>query len=241
MVTHIAVVIPAHNEELYLSTTLASVKRAEAQLGELNLTTQIIVVDDGSTDDTSGIARRLGASVVATNLRNIAAARNAGAKTTDAWLIVFLDADTVIPPSALLRAWSAVGAGAAGGVIEPTYRPTRFCSRLLCIFWDFYRRVTGGGQGVFMFCARETFRALCGFDETIFMGEDTDFFRRMHSWAKEQRRALIRISDICVWPSTRRYDRWPQWKILLYQNPFVAACFVRSRRFWRGWYDETLR
>ena len=55
---------------------------------------QVIVVDDGSTDDTSGIARERGATVIRheTN-RGLAAARNTGIRAASAPVVAFLDDD----------------------------------------------------------------------------------------------------------------------------------------------------
>ena len=37
-------------------------------------------------------------------------------------------------------------------------------------------------------------------------------------------------------PSTRRYDTWPLWRILVYTNPLFIRAFMRREATWRGWY-----
>ncbi len=66
---------------------------------------ELIVVDDGSTDDSAAIAREAGAVVVTIPTpRGPAAARNLGAKAATAPLIFFLDADVAVHPETLGRA-----------------------------------------------------------------------------------------------------------------------------------------
>lgn len=89
MAEQISVVVPARNASETLGSTLDSLLTQTLQPAE------IIVVDDGSTDDTSTIAERFGASVVRTPGVGLPAARNAGvARAAAAW-VAFVDADDV--------------------------------------------------------------------------------------------------------------------------------------------------
>jgi GT2 family glycosyltransferase len=65
---------------------------------------ELIVVDDGSADDSAAVARRAGAIVVS-NPKPLgpAAARNLGAKAAKAPLVFFLDADVAVHPHALVN------------------------------------------------------------------------------------------------------------------------------------------
>ena len=69
-------IVPAYNEELELPSTIAAIKAAVGQDRQC----EIIVVDDASTDATAEIAKNAGAKVISINRRQIAAARNAGAR-----------------------------------------------------------------------------------------------------------------------------------------------------------------
>ena len=73
----ISFIVPAYNEELELCSTLAAIRAATSGLSQ---PFEIIVVDDASTDATPEIAEQAGAQVVSINRRQIAAARNAGAR-----------------------------------------------------------------------------------------------------------------------------------------------------------------
>jgi glycosyltransferase involved in cell wall biosynthesis len=73
----ISFIVPAYNEEAELSFTLAAIRAAVPSAAQ---PFEIIVVDDASTDATPEIAEQAGAQVVSIDRRQIAAARNAGAR-----------------------------------------------------------------------------------------------------------------------------------------------------------------
>src|SRR4051794_30907167 len=88
----ISFIVPAHNEELELPATLDAIHDAVTDAGPY----EIIVVDDASTDATSEIASRVSAQVIQIDRRQIAAARNTGAKAARGEYLFFVDADTRI-------------------------------------------------------------------------------------------------------------------------------------------------
>src|SRR5260370_4802694 len=86
----ISFIVPAYNEELELSSTIAAVHAAVSGAGQAY---EIIVVDDASTDATAELAAQAGARVISINRRQIAAARNAGARAAQGEKLVFCAAD----------------------------------------------------------------------------------------------------------------------------------------------------
>ena len=76
---------------------------------------EIIVVDDASTDATPEIADQAGARVVPIHRRQIAAARNAGARAARGQYLFFIDADTRINRIHVTEAMAVLEAGYAGG------------------------------------------------------------------------------------------------------------------------------
>jgi hypothetical protein len=96
-------------------------------------------------------------------------------------------------------------------------------------------------QGAAQFWRREEFFQQGGYDETIYMGEDVDFYWRMKRAARRQDRTISYISDVQVVPSPRRFDRWPLCKTLLWTNPVLVILLRHHKRPWRGWYEDIPR
>lgn len=93
----ISVVIPAYNAQPFISATLKSV------LSQTTSVHEIIVVDDGSTDDTVRIASSLGATVIQQANSGPAVARNTGVKAAHSDWVALLDADDQWLPNKLQR------------------------------------------------------------------------------------------------------------------------------------------
>lgn len=93
----IALVIPARDAASTLERCLAAVQPLRER-GELD---EVIVVDDGSVDETGEIAARLGATVLRGSGRGPGAARNLGWKSTEHPLVWFVDSDCVPADDAL--------------------------------------------------------------------------------------------------------------------------------------------
>lgn len=91
----VSVIIPTYNYGRYLASSLESI------LSQTYPSLEVIVVDDGSTDDTAQIVRSLAKNgrirYIHQRRRGVSAARNAGAKAASGSFLAFLDADDVWP------------------------------------------------------------------------------------------------------------------------------------------------
>jgi glycosyltransferase involved in cell wall biosynthesis len=163
-------IIPAYNEEFELARTLTAVRVAAGPIGKPY---EIIVVDDGSTDGTALVARAEGAELVQIQRRQIAAARNAGAKVARGEILFFVDADTRISSVHITDALLALEAGCSGGSARVAVDGVipRWAQIFLRVFSVLYFS-NNLGAGAFLFTTRKNFDRVGGFDEELFIGEE---------------------------------------------------------------------
>ena len=166
----LGIVIPAHNEQEALEGCLIAAQAAAAcpRLGGEQV--ELLVVLDACTDHSGAIARRLGAGTLAVQVRNVGAARSAGADALLArgarWL-AFTDADTEVSPGWLADQLSLRADVVCGTVGVDDWSPHAENAGLLQAHFrltyhdrDGHRHVHGANLGV----AADAYRRVGGFD-----------------------------------------------------------------------------
>jgi glycosyltransferase involved in cell wall biosynthesis len=239
----ISVIVPAYNEELYIGETLNNLNWANDCLLKRNgMSAEIIVVDNGSTDSTGSIALSAGAKVIKESRQNVARARNVGANGSSGNLLVFIDADVIVPESLLWRITEAMKDEACvGGAVDTTYEPGKLFVKVYLRVWRLFGKLAGMAQGATQFCRKDVNVWLCGYDETMYIGEDVDFYWRLKRFAKRHRGRVCFIQDVQVIPSIRRFDRWSFWRTLVWTNPLFILIFRRRKGPWKDWYSTIIR
>ncbi len=163
-------VIPAHNEEAQIGQCLRTVRASADAAGEPH---EVIVVDDSSTDRTDEIARSFGAAIVPVNLRKISAVRNAGARAAHGDVLIFVDADTLLPAATLKAALAALRQGAVGGGARLEMdQEAPLWGRTLAGFIAGTMRQFNLACGCFTFARRDAFEAVGGYDEQYYASEE---------------------------------------------------------------------
>src|SRR5262249_59692752 len=97
----LSIIIPAFNEEKLLPSCLEHVFTAVRANASPDWTSEVIVVDNNSTDRTAAIAHAAGATVVFEPVNQISRARNAGARVAQGDWFLFVDADSALHPATL--------------------------------------------------------------------------------------------------------------------------------------------
>ena len=227
----ISFIIPAYNEELELSSTLAAIRAAASRAAQ---PCEVIVVDDASMDATPEIASQAGAQVISVHRRQIAAARNAGAHVAQGEYLFFVDADTRINRMHIIDAITALEAGYSGGsarVVTDGFIPLwgRILLRVFCALYFGLNL----GAGAFLFTTRHNFEAIGGFDERYFVGEEVYFSLALRKLGR------FRVLREPVLTSGRKLRMYSAKQIL---GNFVAVILggrrvARSRARLGLWYD----
>lgn len=179
----ISVIIPAFNAAGTLDAQLSALARQN--LGE---PWEVIVADNGSTDDTAGVAsawsQRLPLRVVdAGARRGPAAARNLGVAAASAPLLAFCDADDVVSDDWLARTLAAVRADgfvAIGVRTRAAYSSRREPEYVLYAAYAsiYLPGMIACGAG-HMAVRADIFRDAGGFDESLLTAEDHDLCYRI--------------------------------------------------------------
>lgn len=186
----ISVVVPSYNCARYLERALASVQAQRYPADRID----IVVVDDGSVDDSPDVARRFAAAdpriqVIEQANAGPAAARNRGIEASRGELVAFLDADDTWQPDKLALQAEIYCRDPLVGVIQcgarfvdPDGQPLKGWVRrsrvlrgdiLLDYVCDFFLITSS------VMVPRQCLDAVGWFDATLRIGEDHDLFLRL--------------------------------------------------------------
>jgi glycosyltransferase involved in cell wall biosynthesis len=228
----ISVVIPTYNYGTYLSRAIESV------LAQTHPVHEIIVVDDGSTDDTRATAARFGERIryIFQENRGLSAARNTGIRAATGEWVAFLDADDWWLPEKIqlqvaaadrdpqtglvyTAAWTQTPDGAAG--LVPATPPARIWPKLR------YSNCVSNGSSAMV--RRDALLAEGGFDELLTACEDWDMWVRL---ARKYRFAVVEapVTMIAVWPQSMSSNHE---RMLANTEKIIDKTLLAGLRGWR--------
>lgn len=213
-----SVVIPAHNEEKYISKCLEAISRAAEKVRPLE--TEVIVVANRCTDGTKEIARRHGAAVLPNEDRSISAIRNMGVRAASGEIIVTIDADSCMTEGSLLEIKQMLDSGkfVGGGTVSKfdrmsigiAFSAMYVAANLIPVMAKNKAALTGG---MFWLYKRD-FEAIGGFDERYVSVEDLDFAARLNKLgvSRNQKYGTLKKSRIIT--SSRKFDEFGDWYLI---------------------------
>ncbi|RGC65958.1 Hyaluronan synthase [Micromonospora sp. MW-13] len=192
----VSVVIPVWNAAKTLRHCLDSVA------AQTHSPVEVLVVDDGSTDDSRAVAAAAGVRVLVQPVNGgVSAARNAGVAATTGDVVFFLDSDVALAPDALGNAVAALAADPGCGCVYGVYAPQPLIDdgpveryRVLHLHSALTRAVGPVDTAVFALAAvpRAVLRDLGPFDENLRSAEDDEYSERLLT------RYRIRLTDAVV-------------------------------------------
>jgi len=226
----LSIIIPARNEEKIIGKLLNSIKNQ-------NFDCEVIVGNDSSTDSTAKIAKKY-AKVVTGKWSHPGSARNACAKLAKGNYLLFLDADVVLPKNFLnqnFKEFTDRKLVSATTYVSPLSNKLidRFIHGLGYNFFYFLlQKISPIACGFCIFCRKDIFMKVDGFDRSITLGEDHDLVRKS---AKYGRFGILHGPKINV--SVRRLETEGRLNYLL--KMIKAALFMTFRGPIRGEIEYT--
>lgn len=193
----LSIIIPALNEEKYLPLLLESIKKQGFSDYE------IIVADAGSKDKTLEIAKKYNCKI--TNGGLPGEGRNEGAKIAKTKLLLFLDADVVLPPKFLENLLKIFKKQDLDVASFPVYPQGKIIDKIAYGFYNFW---AGLSQNLLphatevILVKKEIHQLIGGFDEQIKIAEDHDYARRA---GKVGKYGFLKIEPVST--SARRFER----------------------------------
>jgi glycosyltransferase involved in cell wall biosynthesis len=211
----VSILIPAHNSEDSIGDTLRSA------LGQTWLNTEIIVVDDGSTDRTAEVVRRFegdGVRLVLQRSQGASAARNKAFSLSHGDYIQWLDADDLLSPDKIATQvnWLSTHGSkrtlvscAWGKFLYRYYRAKFVPTALWCDLSPVEWLLRKMGQNIYMqtgswLVSRELTEAVGPWDTRLTVDDDGEYFSR----------AIMASDGVQFVPEGKVYYRGPGFRSL---------------------------
>ncbi|MCZ8164958.1 MAG: TIGR04283 family arsenosugar biosynthesis glycosyltransferase [Betaproteobacteria bacterium] len=213
----LSIVIPALNEAAAIEATLQALQPLRTRGVEL------VLADGGSSDTTAAQARPWVDSVVDAP-RGRALQMNAGAAQARADVLLFLHADTRLPPLAdvlVLQSMQGPGGGACWGRFDVRIEGRPWMLRVVAWLMNLRSRLSGiatGDQAIFV--TRAAFERVGGFPAQPLM-EDIEISRRL------KRLGPPACLNARVYTSGRRWEQRGVWRT-------IVLMWCLRWRYWRG-------
>jgi mycofactocin system glycosyltransferase len=185
----VSVVIPVKDRAEELRECLTSLQQLDYPRHRL----EIVVVDDGSSDNTTAVARELGAVLVESGAvaGGPALARNQGARVASGEILAFIDSDCIASPQwlmELLPVFAEAGVAAVGGLVDGMYDESaldRYEAAMSSLNLGGREMSGSTGDDTFylpscnLLVRKEAFLAADGFRTALQVGEDVDLTWRL--------------------------------------------------------------
>ncbi|MCS6306044.1 MAG: glycosyltransferase [Nitrospira sp.] len=198
----LSIVIPAFNEARLIERSLQSVAVSIAANQTSGFTSEIIVVDNNSTDNTAELARQAGA-----------------AHATGDWLL-FLDADSLLSPELLADIVQVIESGkyvGCGSTLCMDGLP--WWANVTLLLWTGTSVLFRWAAGALIVCRRDAFQAVGGFDQDLYALDEIRLSKQLKRWGRRRGLQFTILTSHPLETSSR--------KVSLYSGREIAAQIFR--------------
>lgn len=234
----ISIIIPTYQEEEYIKETLVRLARAKSVATFNGVESETLVVDSGH-DKTFELVRAIADKVFKFRERGVSKARNFGALKASGDILLFMDADVIVPADLLeevMRAFKDEAVVAAISRVQPRNFGSHSLSvseRLFYLLDDVFVKncvkhkvlLRFYNRGDVLAVQRDSFFRTGGFNEKLATMEITELILKL---SDAGRVALLKTT---VYESVRRLKRWGVLKSYLVWWKYYASYWLLQRRF----------
>ena len=217
---HLSIVIPAFNEERLIERCLQSISVSLAANVTPGFTSEIIVVDNNSTDKTADLARHAGAQVVFEAINQIGRARNTGAAQAAGDWLLFLDADSLLNPGLLADILKDIRDGKSVGCGCSLHMPgLPWWGNLTLQLWMAVSILFHWASGALLVCRSDAFHDVGGFTQELYAAEEIRLSKHLKRWGRERNLRFSILTQHPLETSAR--------KVALYSPQEIATQILR--------------
>jgi glycosyltransferase involved in cell wall biosynthesis len=247
----VSIVIPCYNHARFLPEAIQSA------LAQVHDDIEVIVVDDGSTDESAEVADGLGVRVVRQENQGLSRARNAGLAVSTGGVVIFLDADDRLRPdaartglAALTRVPAAMLAVGRCQLVDEQGAPLATDQpRITTRFYEELLRSNYIWTPALVAFRRRVFTDVGGFDPGVNPAADYDMYLRVarrfafapHDTVVAEYRqhgASMSRDPVLMLDATRHVLRRQRAHAMRSAETWRA--YREGVRHWREWYGEHL-
>lgn len=217
---HLSIIIPAFNEEHLIETCLQSISTSLAANYKVGFSSEIIVVDNNSTDDTAHLARQAGARVVFEPINQIGRARNAGAAVAAGDWLLFVDADSILNPGLLSEILQLIEEGRSvgcGSTIRMEGLP--WWADWGVKLWTVTSVTFHWAAGALVVCRSDAFREVGGFNQELYAADEITLSRQLRQWGRRRGLEFVILTKCPLETSAR--------KVMLYSAGEIFGQILR--------------
>lgn len=237
---HLSIIIPAFNEERLIMHCLDSVAESLAANQKPGFTSEIIVVDNNSTDKTAELATQAGAKVVFEPINQIGRARNSGATVATGEWLLFVDADSLLNPGMVADILNMIESGQYVGCGSVMHMPDLpWWGKAAIQLWTIFSVVFHWASGALVVCRADAFREVGGFNQELFAADEIDLSQLLKKWGRKHGLKFTILTRHPLVTSPRKVQLYSGWEIVsqILRVVFSPRRSLQDKKKLPIWYD----
>jgi glycosyltransferase involved in cell wall biosynthesis len=192
----ISIIVPAYNEAEIICQNLQKIDNSFNHIN-YDFEKEFIVCDNNSSDETAKLAKQFGAKTVFESFNQISQARNTGAKHASGDWLVFIDADSWPSISLIQKMFEIIfDTGYVGGSSKVKFNHAP-------IWWKTSWEISNISMkllqltptGAFLFCEKNAFNSVGGFNTDLFILEDLDFVHKLRKFGRRNNKKFTILNE----------------------------------------------